>query len=104
MNVTIFALAGVALVTLAGLSRRQSVDLGTVPDWTPQKAQDATSATVRYLGASYEHARLVDAQTLTTREWARVEREAVIAEREERLRAMKPKAPALTFKRRVVNG
>jgi len=101
METTLAALVGVALVTLAGLSRRQSVDLGTVPDWTDQKAQDATSATVRYLGASYEHARLVDAQTPTTREWARVEREAVIAEREERLRAMtRPPAPALRFQQK----
>jgi len=101
METTLAALVGVALVTLAALSRRQSVDLGTVPDWSDQRAREASQATADYLGAPYEFARLCEPWALTTREWAMVEREAIIAEREERLRAMtRIPAPALRFQQK----
>lgn len=73
-------------------------DLGCL-EWSPERAEAATAATVRYAGSPFEYARRTSAEALTTRELERRQVRALIEERERRLQAMTHEAEAKRFLR-----
>lgn len=68
-------------------------------EWSHDRAEAATEATMRYVGAGYEYARRLSAETLTTRELEQLASLAVIEEREARLQAMTRHAETQRFRR-----
>ncbi|MDP1571054.1 MAG: hypothetical protein Q8L86_13740 [Vicinamibacterales bacterium] len=96
MMLSLAVVLGVVVAVCGRLLSRVE-ELGYL-EWSGARAEAATEATLRYLGAPYEHARRTHTGAMTTREGDRLVDHGIVQERERRLSAMTRRAEVRLFR------